>query len=209
MGQVFYAEAEYIHDCRGLMQHQDGTPTWRASMPPIYYCTHSLGPILDILDDRCVSAVGMATGSHTLSDLGTTDMEVGLFRTEKGSVIKILCGFAVTREPGMHWQIFYGTEGTLENGRSPDDPAKLFHRNGEMETFTPLLSDPDAPEEARAGGHGTTEYFMVDEFIQAVVDGRQPPIDVYRSLDYSVPGLCAHQSALKGGEPVPVPDFRL
>ena len=77
-----------------------------------------------------------------------------------------------------------------------------------MESFTPLLSDPDAPEEARAGGHGTTEYFMVDDFIQAVLDGRQPPIDVYRSLDYSVPGLCAHQSALNGGEPVRVPDFR-
>jgi predicted dehydrogenase len=208
LGEVFYAEAEYIHDCRGLMQKPDGSPTWRASMPPIYYCTHSLGPLLDILDDRCVSVVGMATGSHTLSHLGTTDMEVGLFRTEKGRVLKVLCGFTVTREPGMHWQIFYGTKGTLENGRSPEEQAKVFKPNGEMTGFMPVLSDPDAPEEARTGGHGTTEYYMVDEFIKAVREGESPPIDVYRSLDFSVPGLCAHQSALNGGEPVSVPDFR-
>lgn len=208
LGEVFYAEAEYIHDCRGLMRDSDGSPTWRASMPPIYYCTHSLGPLLDILDDRCISAVGMATGSHTLSELGTTDMEVALFQTAKGRVLKVLCGFTVTREPGMHWQIFYGTQGTLENGRSPEEQAKIYGPNGEMTGFSPVLSDPDAPEEARAGGHGTTEYYMVDGFIDAVLEGKSPPIDVYRSLDFSVPGLCAHQSAINGGEPVAVPDFR-
>lgn len=210
IGRVFYAEAEYIHDCRKLMRGRGGKLTWRASMPPIYYCTHSLGPVLDILDDRCVTAVGMSTGTHTEPDIGSIDMQVGLFRTEKGSVVKILCGFTVTREPGMHWQIFYGTEGTLENRRAPWEDAKIF-RSGEgpMEAFPAEDSDPDAPAEALAGGHGTSEYYMVDRFVRAAT-GRGPvPIDVYRSLDFSVPGLCAHLSAQQGGVPVEVPDYRV
>ncbi len=209
IGEVFYSEAEYIHDCRGLMRDEQGRPTWRAGMPPIYYCTHSLGPVLDILEDRCVSAVGMATGSHTEPEIGSTDMEVGLFRTAKGGVVKILCGFTVTRKPAMHWQIFYGTKGTLENRRVPWEEAKMYRAGDEKMAPVPAeASDPDAPAEATAGGHGTSEYYMVDGFIRGVLEGRRPPIDVYRSMDYSAPGLCAHMSAERGGEPVAVPNFR-
>ncbi|MDA0746201.1 MAG: Gfo/Idh/MocA family oxidoreductase [bacterium] len=210
IGKVFYAEAEYIHDCRGLMRDTQGKRTWRADMPPIYYCTHSLGPVLDILDDRCVSAVGMHTGSNTLPELGVIDMEVGLFRTEKGAVIKILCGFTVTREPAMHWQIFYGTEGSLENRRVPWEEAKVYHAGEEkLAAMEADASHLDAPPEATAGGHGTSEYYMVDGFIRAVIEGTEPPIDVYRSLDFSTPGLCAHLSAQQGGKPVEVPNFRV
>lgn len=209
IGEVFYAEAEYIHDCRGMMRDAGGGPTWRAGMPPIYYCTHSLGPVLDIMDDRCVSAVGMATGSHTDPESGAIDMEVGLFRTAKGRVVKILCGFGVAREPAMHWQVFYGTAGALENRRAPWEDAKRYRAGEERMVPIPAeASDPDAPPEAKAGGHGTSEYYMVDGFIQAVLDGAPPPIDVYRALDYSAPGLCAHLSAEQGGAPVAVPDFR-
>lgn len=209
IGEVFYAEAEYIHDCRSLMADASGRPTWRALMPPIYYCTHSLGPLLDILDDRCVSAVGMSTGCHTAPETGVTDMEVGLFRTAKGRVLKVLCGFSLAREPAMHWQVFYGTKGTIENRRAPGDEAKLFREGDAALAPTPApASDPDAPPEATAGGHGTSEFYMVDGFVQAVLKGTAAPIDVYRSVDFSVPGLCAHRSAEQGGTPVDVPDFR-
>lgn len=210
IGDIFYAEAEYIHDCRTLMRDAAGALTWRASMPPIHYCTHSLGPVLDILDDRCVSVVGMATGSHTEPALAATDMEVGLFQTASGRVIKILCGFAVTREPAMHWQVFYGTQGSLENARVPWEEAKIFRAGDEKpRAITAAVADANAPAEALAGGHGTSEYYMVDGFIRAVIAGEKPPIDIYRSLDFSAPGLCAHLSAQQGGAPVPIPDYRV
>ena len=207
IGHVFYAEAEYIHDCRHIMRGAGGQRAWRASMPPIHYCTHSLGPLLDILDDRCVSAVGMDTGTHTAADIGSTDMEVGLFQTARGRVLKVLCGFTVTRDPAMHWQVFYGTEGTLENRRSEGEPAKLFNAEG-MQEIAAEISDPNAPPAALAGGHGTSEFYMVDGFLRAIRDGTAPPIDIYRSLDYSAPGLCAHLSAQQGAAPVAVPDYR-
>ena len=210
IGDVFYAEAEYIHDCRTLMRDAAGELTWRASMPPIHYCTHSLGPVLDILDDRCMSVVGMATGSHSEPEIGSTDMEVGLFKTAGGRVIKILCGFTLTREPAMHWQVFYGTQGSLENSRVPWEEAKIFRAGDEKPVaITAEVSHSNASAEALAGGHGTSEYYMVDDFIGALIAGQQPPIDIYRSLDFSAPGLCAHLSAQQGGMPVAIPDFRV
>ena len=47
------------------------------------------------------------------------------------------------------------------------------------------------------------------EFIAAIRAGQPPPIDVYRALDYTVPGLISEQSIAQGGVPLPIPDFRL
>ncbi len=40
---------------------------------------------------------------------------------------------------------------------------------------------------------------MFDAFIKSILDDTPPPIDIYKSLDYTLPGLCAHMSAEKGG----------
>ena len=109
----------------------------------------------------------------------------------------------------MHWQVFYGTEGTLENrriegGSRPSSSMRRGCRRSRRRT----ISDPSAPLAALAGGHGTSEFYMVDGFIRAVRDGSLPPIDIYRSLDYSVPALCAHLSTQQGAAPVVVPNYR-
>jgi predicted dehydrogenase len=213
IGHAIYAEAEYVHNCRAIMRDPDGGLTWRAGMPPIYYCTHSLGPLLMIMEDRCVTATGLHTGPHVAPDLGAIDLEVGLFRTAKGGVIKILNGFSVVREPAFHYYVVYGSKGVLETGRPGDaEGTKAFfadvpHLQG-MARLPLTTSHTGAPPEARAGGHGTTEYYMVEDFIRAIREDTSPAIDVYRAMDYGVPGLCAHLSAERGGAPVEVPDFR-
>lgn len=208
IGKPTYAEAEYVHDCRGLMRDSEGNLTWRASMPPIYYCTHSLGPILSIVNDRCVSAVGMNTGVNVSPDLGAIDMEVGLFRTEKGAVIKILCGFSVERKPAFHYYSVYGAEGCLETVRGTDRNMAYFKGSDGMIELPYTRNHPEAPDTATVGGHGTCEFFMVNAFIESIMSDTSPPIDVYEGLSYSLPGLCAHVSAQRGGEVVDVPDLR-
>ena len=72
-----------------------------------------------------MSAVGMHTGSNIDTEFGTVDMEVGLFKTEQGAVIKILCGFSVKR-PGFHYYTVYGTKGCLEKRRDADRTIAYF-----------------------------------------------------------------------------------
>ena len=45
-------------------------------------------------------------------------------------------------------------------------------------------------------------------FAQAILDNRPAPIDVYRAIEYTLPGILANRSAELGGVPIPIPDFR-
>jgi predicted dehydrogenase len=215
IGRIIYAEAEYVHDCRSIMRDAAGRLTWRAAMPPIHYCTHSLGPLLWLNGDRCVSAVGMHTGINVAPELGAIDMEAGLFRTAGGAVIKILCGFSVARKPSFHTYTVYGTRGCLEKPRDGSETRAYFAGEPDSAGMAALPLLPDAvawsgtlPSHAGRGGHGTSEYFLVNDFVNAALHGAPVPIDVHTALDYTVPGLCAHLSAEEGGRPVAIPDSR-
>ena len=59
--------------------------------------------------------------------------------------------------------------------------------------------------QARAGGHGTAEYALVQDFLAALEAGRKPPLDEVRAMDLTVPGLIAHESAMSGGNWLDVP----
>ena len=64
------------------------------------------------------------------------------------------------------------------------------------------------PEPQRhASGHEGSHTFITHEFIDAVVNNRRPVVDIYEALAYMVPGIIAHQSALKGGEQMKIPQF--
>ena len=214
LGAMFYAEGEYIHDCRGIMTNRDdglgggtGTPNWRAKLPPIHYCTHDLGPILMIMEDRVVTASCLSTGSHVAPELGVIDMEVAIFQTEKGGVIKILCGFAVERQPSFHFISLYGTLGSIEMDRYNGMNNQKAYFKSEFNTLTDVPVEPER-EKLPSGGHGSSEYYLIDDFVRCILDDTKPAIDVYEGLDYTVPGICAHLSAQRGGAPVDVPNFR-
>ena len=215
LGQIFYAEGEYIHEIINLLvDPKTGGYYWRHERPPIWYCAHTLGPLLLLMDDRIVKACGLTSGFTKMPEykdhLGFLDIEVGLFRTEKGAIVKILRSQVASR-PHMVWYSLYGTKGHLENPRDRGDG--LYYVEGEMdkreggESFPCPIVDPDAPEEAKKGGHGTSEYYMIRDFLDAVEQGVRPPIDVIRSMDFTVPGIVAHESAMKGGQWMDVPLF--
>ena len=61
--------------------------------------------------------------------------------------------------------------------------------------------------DASDGGHDGSHPFLTHEFIDALVAGRRPAIDVYESIAYTAPGIVAHQSSLKGAKLLKIPDF--
>jgi predicted dehydrogenase len=219
LGDIFYAEAEYIHDIRRLLwDDASGEAYWRLERPPIYYCTHSLGPLLMLMDDRVVQATGAHSGYGIVPDRGPSclNMEVALFKTQKGAVIKVLRSQVALREPSMHYYSLYGTKGCVENGREGGwvETNGQLYVEGEMgadrgfEVIHCPNSDPEAPPEAFGGGHGTIEYSLVRDFIDTLECGSlRPPIDVIKAMDMTVPGICAHEAAMSEGRWVDVPQF--
>jgi len=56
-------------------------------------------------------------------------------------------------------------------------------------------------------GHGGSHTFLVHEFISAIIENRHPAVNVWEAIAYTLPGLIAHQSALKGGELLKIKDY--
>lgn len=56
-------------------------------------------------------------------------------------------------------------------------------------------------------GHNGSHQFLVDDFVRACLSGETPPNNIWAAARYLVPGLIAHESAVRGGETLPVPDF--
>jgi hypothetical protein len=57
------------------------------------------------------------------------------------------------------------------------------------------------------GGHGGSHPYLVHEFVEAVTHHRLPAINIWEAVRYMAMGVAAHQSALKDGETVAVPDW--
>jgi len=206
IGTPFYAEADYLHEIRGLV---DGK--WRANRAPLHYCSHSLGPVLMWMDDYVVRCTASGNQSTMLTPptVGNIDMQVALFETKKGATIKLLRSSVALRHPALCSYNIIGTQGFLESAR--EEYAGVGRRYfAEQDPITgyqiPInIANPDAPKEALAGGHGTSEYYLVQDFLKSIKNDTTPPIDIVRGMDMTVPGLIAHEAAMKGGIWMDVP----
>jgi predicted dehydrogenase len=59
----------------------------------------------------------------------------------------------------------------------------------------------------QGGGHGGSHPHLVHEFVSSVLAGRAPLVDDLTAANWTATGLAAHESAMRGGERIPVPDF--
>lgn len=218
LGDILFAEGDYTHDCRDFMlldegrhipyaewrQHPHAKKTWRAThLPPIQYCSHTLGPILRLMGDRIVSAYGLSLGGKVAPDLVPTELEAALFQTQKGAIIRLTNGFAVPHPLAFYFN-FVGTHGSAKILSAGDTYAKCWTElggtPGRWEDFpAAFFRAPD--------GRGDLDA-MLREFVDSVLHDNGPPINVHESMDMILPGILAHQSGLHGGVKLDVPDSR-
>lgn len=208
IGTPYYLEGEYVHDVRYLMRDESGQQTWRATLSPIRYCTHETGPLFDMLHDRGVSVTCMTTGSLVQPEFPAPDAGVALVSMGKGAVLKLLACFKNAVEPAYHRYLVFGTTGTLETKTTE---AVTYATLGDIPHLQGRVSLPLGTAlkgQSAAAGHGGADAAMLNDFIDALVRDLPLPIDVYRGLDYTLPGVCAAMSAAQGGAPVIIPDPR-
>ena len=223
LGPISLAEAEYLHYLPETLSAPDGTrispsraralgrtdcrPIWRADQPPIQYLTHDLGPLLEVLDDRCVSVTCRSAPWRSQDCPLRSDGQIALFETAKGTLIKILITLN-TRRPSEHRYRLFGTEGSAE-WFSYEGFCRRFDRDRqESEGWERVPIGAAARGTDASTGHGGTDFQLARHFTRALLEGRPAPIDVYRAIEFCLPGIIANRSAEMGGVPLPIPDLR-
>ena len=69
--------------------------------------------------------------------------------------------------------------------------------------YDPLNPQDSLKKGAGAGHHGSHAH-LVHEFVMSCTEERKPWIDEHLGGNITAAGICAHESALKNGEPVSV-----
>jgi len=61
--------------------------------------------------------------------------------------------------------------------------------------------------EGAPNGHEGAHHFLADDFVRAVTQQAQPPVNAWTAARFTVPGIIAQQSALADGKRLDIPDF--
>jgi predicted dehydrogenase len=87
------------------------------------------------------------------------------------------------------------------------DYAKLLPGPIQKFTMPAAIQDADHLSFLQGGGHGGSHPHLAHNFLMAVHGERPAFPDAPTSANWTLVGLCAHESAVKGGERVQIPAF--
>ncbi len=248
--QFFYAkrmketgELGKIQFFRGShYQDMAGWPDYWMGLPPMWYGTHAIAPMVALSGSRIcrVNAFGSGSMDEALVRRygNPFPVESALFEFEsgvKGEATRSLFETARMYQEGM---FVYGSKKSFEWGFCDGDAPVIttLHepegmgrgRATDCET-TPMpnyyadlpealwrftvggnydpLNPQDSLKKGAGGGHHGSHAHLVHEFVMSCVEERKPWIDEHLGGNITAAGICAHESALRNGEPVIVPKF--
>jgi predicted dehydrogenase len=201
LGKIIYSEGEYWHDGIGTLGSYNPKTGkidehgWRRGLPPMWYPTHATAYYVSVTGGGRlveVSCVGNESYYPVFKDgenqhrnrFGT---EIALFKTSEGGMSRM----------GISWDMknAHGEQGRCYGQKPPDK---------EVMTARPAL-----PPSVGQGGHGGSHGRLTNDFIESILLDRKPIVDVSEALNMTMAGVVAHQSALKEGEWVKVPQYNL
>jgi predicted dehydrogenase len=199
-GKLVYSEGEYYHYFgQPLASYKE----WRTGLPPLWYPTHSTAYYVGVTGGCFteVSCMGLPSevphlqpdANRYRNPFGT---EVALFRTSEGGMSRMACSWD---SPGLEGEV-----GRVRGQRGSMTGMTFQGLTKEL----PSLAKPTLPPGMSAGGHGGSHGHLCNEFVEAVLKNRRPLVDISAALNMTVPGMIAHQSALRDGELLKIPQFK-
>jgi predicted dehydrogenase len=225
LGKIQYLAASHPQD-------MEGWPDYWKDMAPMHYATHVVSPLMAIVNGMAeyVSCFGSGTindecarrsGSKFAVEschikIKDSDVAAHIWRFLWDTARQYRESVDVYgSKKSFEWQLVTGENPVLHTAKKPEpeiaervevpDYAHLLP--APIRKFTRGVADKDHLSFIQGGGHGGSHPHLVNEFVSALFEDRDPFPNVEQSANWTSVGICAHQSALKGGEIVDVPDF--
>lgn len=227
LGKIQYMAASHPQD-------MDGWPEYWERMIPMHYATHVVSPVLGLVNGLAeyVSCFGSGTVRDDIQkksgnrfaveschiQIKDSDVAAHIWRFLYDTARQYRESFDVYgTKKSFEWTLIEGEKHVLHTAKKPEpeiaslidvpDYAHLLPK--EIQQFTQSIQDADHLSFIQGGGHGGSHPHLVNEFVRALKDDRDPWPNAVTSANWTCVGLCAHESAKKGGEIVRLPDFTL
>ncbi len=231
LGKIQFVQASHQQD-------MDGWPDYWPGLPPMHYATHCVGPCLALTraEAEYVSCFGSGRIREELVERYGSPFAVETchvkFRNSDLSARIVRSLFDTARQyresfdvygstKSFEWPLCEGEEPVLHTAKKPEpdipqrvrvpDFAHLLPT--EIRSFT-TKGVYDAGEHAhlsfvQGGGHGGSHPHLANEFVSALADGRDPYPNAVQAANWTCVGILAHESAMKGGAILRLPEFTL
>ena len=222
-GELNYSEVEYYHNFPNmyatperkgtLFRDKDGQRTWRWGLTPMLYPTHSTGYLTGVTGEwfTKVSCLGWGTKNSVVLEDNPYDNKwwnmCALMKTDKGHMCR--CNVFWNTIPCGERAQWWGEKATLYMAVGGGLHGDYKIPGGEVKVPEYWKTSEMLPPAMRkASGHGGSAIFISAEFINALLEKREPECDLYDSLAMTVPGIVAVDSARKDGEQLKIPQFQ-
>lgn len=208
-------------------QNMEGWPDYWRGLPPMLYCYHGLGPLLQLAGSR-VTAVH-CRGSSTLPKdqrqyHSPFSVESALFELEDfPAVVEITASFHQLVRGFLSDRFYvYGNRMSFESPQvAGEDPVIFEAETGPLPAgqrsrkvsakriALPPLADlvPDNISEIVRSSPTPRCIPLAHEFIRSIAERRRPAIDATKAANWTAAAICAHASSMAGGARVAVPSF--
>ena len=231
LGKIQFLKASHQQD-------MDGWPNYWPGLPPMHYATHCVGPVLGLTkaEAEFVSCFGSGTIREELHAYYDSPFAIESthikFRNSDLSAIVYRSLFDTARQyresfevygsrKSVEWPLIEGKPLVVHTAKKPEaeipeeihspDYAHLLPK--EIQAFTTHgVYDSEGNQHLsflQGSGHGGSHPHLVHEFLSALVTNREPYPNARQSANITCVGILAHESAMKGGEIIKLPDFTM
>ena len=222
-------------------QDMEGWPSYWAGLPPMWYATHAVSPLLALAETRALKVHCLGSGQMR-TELQQAyhnpfPIETAIYQLETpGLAAEVTRTLFHCARPYMESFVIYGENGCYE-WQMEDEAPLLFQMSpvqpGQVRALR--VEKPQPPDRAdllpaevgkytrrfvynnqdshlsfdQGGGHHGSHPHLVHEFVRSIVEQRAPWIDAVTAANWTAAGICAHESALRAGAEVVIPDFEI
>lgn len=231
LGKVQFLKASHQQD-------MDGWPDYWPGLPPMHYATHCVGPVLGLTRGQAeyVSCFGSGTireelHHHYNSPFAVETTHIKFKDSDlTGYIYRSL--FDVARQYRESFEV-YGSKKSMEWPLIEHDPLVMHTAKRPEPEIPEPVKCPDfahyLPEEiqlfttqgvydtddnqhlsfTQGAGHGGSHPHLVHVFLDKLINDSEGYPNAVQSANITCTGILAHESAMKGGENIPLPDFTL
>ena len=213
-------------------QDMDGWPDYWPGLPPMHYATHCVSPCLALVGKHAESVVCHGSGrirDELIERYGSPfAVETATFKIRDSDVIAEVTRslFDTARQyresfdatgskKSFEWQQVEGEDPVIHTRGLPEPkiPQRVKVRDyahllpEPIRKFTGTIQDADHLSFIQGGGHGGSHPHLAHNWLMAILGQKPAMPDAGTSANWTMVGICAHQSAMKGGDRVAIPRF--